>query len=607
MGNRRIILFFLLGIILCVLASVCMKGRFPILPSERESRVSLFDGSLEDVDHVSLDLRGSHIGLIRQGERWVMTAPFSAEVDQAAVLKLLDRYETARVRDVIAFADLRKKGYSLQEFGLSPAAAHILFEGPHFRRQFSIGSRSPTGSGVYLRMDTQEQILVADPELFTLLPADANGFRSRRLVAEEIGQIRSLEIRQPGKPFIRLGKEDSGWFLRQPITASASDRRVTELLTRLSQARIASFVWPSVSNLVDVAQSEAQLKVRRGLYGLDPDRGISVLIQTARENVPREWVFGVPDKESPALSYVLLPNGESIGLVSNTVAEAFHVMPGELRDLRLFSQSPDAVGRMKVVFGQTTFALARTNGIWSLEAPIADRADQLVVSGALTSLLGLHALSVAGPDDEDANEKVVPFCQVELEFPDGKRAFSIGHDDVAGEVLRVDFTDVAAHYRVAATNMPAPFLTMDGLLSLREKTLVSIPKDSIRRITAKTQEGNVRVIEKKGEHPAWQATANDKPEPVDEAKLNALFTLLANLKAKRIEKFGLSLEDLQTYGFRQPWFELTVDVESADAVRKAVLIGNPVGTDSRYAMVRGSNVLFILSSDTVKTLMMAGD
>ena len=112
-----------------------------------------------------------------------------------------------------------------------------------------------------------------------------------------------------------------------------------------------------------------------------------------------------------------------------------------------------------------------------------------------------------------------------------------------------------------------PESSVEGCPSLTYPKPTSYSVWIFRRITAKTQEGSARVIEKKGEHSAWQATANEKPEPVDEAKLNALFTLLANLKAKRIEKFGLSLEDLQTYGFRQPWFELTVDVESADAVR----------------------------------------
>ncbi|MBP5320991.1 MAG: DUF4340 domain-containing protein [Kiritimatiellae bacterium] len=609
MGNRHVILFFVLGIILCVLVSLGTKGRFSLLPADSEARVGvrLFDGPLEDVDHLTLDNRGAHLGLIRQGERWVMTAPFSAEVDQAAVLKVLDLYEAARIRDAIPFADLRKKGFSLQEFGLSPAVAHILFEGPHFRRQFSIGGFSPTGKDIYLRMDNQEWIAVAAPELFTALPDDANGFRLRRLMTEEIGQVRSLEIRQPGKPFIHLDREASGWFLRQPFTASASDERVSTILSRLTQARIERFVWPSVSNVMDVAQSESQLKVRRGLYGLDPDRGVSVIVQTLRESEPRQWVFGARDKEASGYSYVLLPNGESIGLVSNAVADVFRVVPGDLRDLRLFSENPDSVNRVKIVHGETTFVLARTNGVWSLEAPISDRADQLAVSEALAALLSLHARSTSESVEEGVNEKVIPFSRVELDFAGGSRAFSIGHDDLAGASLQIDFTDVAAHYHVDATNMPAPFLSMDGLLTLREKTLVSISKDSIRRLTGKDQEGGVRVLEQKGEQTAWQMTCNDQTEPVDEAKLAALFTVLANLKAKRIEKLGVSLEDLQTYGFRQPWFELTIDVKSADAVRKAILIGNSAGADSRYAMVRGANVLFVLSGETVKTLRGIGD
>jgi len=77
---------------------------------------------------------------------------------------------------------------------------------------------------------------------------------------------------------------------------------------------------------------------------------------------------------------------------------------------------------------------------------------------------------------------------------------------------------------------------------------------------------------------------------------------LGALKANRIEKLGLSLDDIDAYGLRSAWLEVSVDVDAADAVRKTLLVGKEAGFGKRYAMVRGLDVLFVLDEEALRVL-----
>ncbi|MEI7902184.1 MAG: DUF4340 domain-containing protein [bacterium] len=568
-------------------------------------KMVLIEHTLEAVDSVTIERGDTRIGLRRQGGRWDLVAPFPARVDQGAVARLLDAFETVRVTDALSFQELRRRELSLKEFGLYPAQTQVTLSEPQQRDEFLFGAFSPLGSDVYVRMNQTEQILVVPASLYAVLPHTADDVRSRKLSHGDRALLRTIELRVPGRPFIKLSKETGTWRLVQPAPAPASDAKVGRLLDALYAARVERFVWPTVSNVMDVAETESMLKTRMNLYGFDADTGLQVQMQEAGAEPPVKIVFGRPLDSAAGLTYVLLQGGEAIGVVSNGVKEAFQPLPSDLRDTRLFYEMPSSVRRLQVYFGDLLFVLSQTNAQWRLDAPVSDVADQAVVSAMVERVLRLNAETM---DDGSASEarrvrdgQSAPISHVELFSDQASWRFAIATDDVDGAFYRVTFTNAPTVFRVASSNMPPALVSMIGLLGLRDKTVLALQPQNLRRITVKRGEGVGETVQREKDGAFWRLGEGMSGQ-VSKERFNALLARLKSLKADRVEKMGLTLDEIDTYGLRVPWLEVSVDVDAEDAVRKTLMVGKDAGFGKRYAMVRGLDVLFVLGEEALADL-----
>jgi len=607
MGNRRAILFLLSCIGVCVLLLWGVQRRSRFFPSEVKTSAVLFETSLDGVDRLRVERADTRIELRCLSGRWTLYAPFSASVDQGAVAKLLDAFERAAVVDSLSFAELRRRELSMKEFGLAPASACIRFHGVQRDDAIWFGALSPLKADVYARMNDLEQVLVLPAELRAALPRTADDLRSRKLLHRDRSLVRTIEIRSQGRPFVKLSRETGTWWLAQPAVAPASDERVESLLDALYDARVVRFVWPTVSNVMDVAEADSALKARMDLYGLGADALVQVHVQDSISTTSSKIVFGRPVDDSRAFDYVMAQEGEMIGVVSGQVAKSFCVAPWELRDTQLFFTKPDNLRRLQIQYGDLLFVLSQTNDVWRLQTPVSDEADQAVVKGALDQLLRLRAEKIIDDATLETKEESVehgpPVSYVELGADQSTVRFSIAPNDYAGTSCCIAFTNSPAVFVVASSNVPSAFVSMVGLLGLRDKSVLSVPVASVRRIVVRRSwEGNaVQQLQRESGTAAWRLGEN-ATGGVDAVALDAWLTRVCALKADRIEKLGLALEDVDAYGLRAPWMEISLDVDTADAVRKTLLIGKDAGFGKRYAMVRGLDALFVLDGESLKAI-----
>ena len=600
MRNRRTILFLLLGIVLC--SAILWSKR--LLPPEDKTRESLMDTTFDTVEHMVIERGDTRIGLRRISEQWALMAPFPAHVEQGAVTHLLDAFESVRIRDTLAFQEIRKRELSLGEFGLAPARMQVTLESPQRRDVFFFGATTPPGNEVYLRMNDEDQIFVVPVALYEAIPQTADDIRSRKLLHGRRDTVRTLEVRAPGQPFITLSRETGTWRLVQPTAAPASDERVDELLDMLYDTRVSHFMWPTVSNVMDVAEAESAAKTRMGLYGLGPDTGLQISVQEANAAHPMRLVLGNPLDGASDLSYVLLPGNEAIGVVSNTVASAFHLSAASLRDPRPFSGSSAGVRRLQVQMGDSRFVLAQKDTTWRFEVPAADEADQIAIRETVERLLRLKAESLHDGDPqshENGNERGAPISHVELVADQGSWRFMIDHAGADGQFYNLFFTNAPTIFRVAASNMPSALTDMRGLLGLHDKTLLALPRASLRRITVKRDDEPPAIVERNNGDATWHLGGTSSGQ-LSAERMNALIDCLSNLRADRIDGVGLTPEQLDSHGLRTPWLEMSVDVDSKDAMRKVLLIGKEAGFGKRYAAVRGLDVLFVLDAPVLETL-----
>ncbi|MBR1921762.1 MAG: DUF4340 domain-containing protein, partial [Kiritimatiellae bacterium] len=100
---------------------------------------------------------------------------------------------------------------------------------------------------------------------------------------------------------------------------------------------------------------------------------------------------------------------------------------------------------------------------------------------------------------------------------------------------------------------------------------------------------------------AWNVEMSVASGPVSEQAIARVLAAINPLRAVGVVKLKVSPSELSSFGLDTPLFTVAVDLESADAIRKNVLVGDR--TEGGYfATVGASDAVFVLSDQTVDDL-----
>ena len=605
MGNRQTILMLLLGIVVC-LALLWYARQRDVSFAEAARNVSVLGGRTPGaVDRLTVEREGLYLDVRRQRHGWEMYLPFAASLDQGAVAQLLDAVEQARASDVMRFSEMNRRNLTLGDLGLAPPAARVTFHGAGWSSTLLVGRPTPSGNEVFVRDVGMETIWSVPAAVASRLPAAADDWRSRDLAAGDRTRLRLLEVRAPGKPFIRLSKETGTWRLLQPADGPADDRKVEALLDALYAGKAVRFVWPSVSSSVTgILVTESELKSRMEIYGLGPDAALQVTVQESANAAPVKVAFGNRCDGEDNLRYVLMPGGNTVAAASNAVFDAFQRAPADLRDMRLFSERPQNVKRLEIAADNLLLVLAQKDAQWQMESPVLMRMDQGRVMAALDQLLRLTAETISDGADTpppDADAAALPVSQIELQTDSGAFRVAFMREDTEGQSYCVTMTNNPVVYHVASSNVPPAFLGGQAALGLCDRVVLSLTNGAIRRVTVKRSDGTSEALQRDGVgDTGWRTTAEARE--IDTRALEAFLAKVSSLTVDRIEKPFVAPSGADPYEFKTPWLEITLDVDAADAIRKTIIIGKEAPGDGRYATIRGHDAIFILSAETLDTL-----
>lgn len=612
MGNRRVILFLILGILTCMVLLLnidVLVGWSSVGPVQEIDR--LVSHSLDTAQKMTIERGNLYAGLRRLGTDgpWELYSPFPSRVDQSVIARLLDGIENARVMDRIRASEMRRRELSLRDFGFSPAAVCVSIQEGERTDTLFIGSAVPSVKEVYVRVASiADQVMSVSSELMDCVPKDLDDIRSRAIVACDRSRLRILEIKAQGKPFIRLSREGGTWRLTQPSDAPADDRKVTKMLDALYAVKASQFVWPSATRAEEAAVSDSALKTRLELYGLGSDMLLQISAQESALAEPSRLVLGNAVEGTEGYRYVLMPGGQAIATLTNSLVAAFMCTPSDLRDMRLFFERPDKVNRLQIAVEGVLYVLTQQNGAWQMVSPIVGRADQASVNEALEQLLRLNAIEVVSTTNtvSAASASTVDATdgksRVEFMTADGKSEKLIFTPEyVQGNAYySVNMADRAMTYRVEVRSVPLALLQAHAALALYDRTIFSFTNNSIQRISAKLPSGVTETVfrDKEG---TWRLENNATGVLATEGIAQRL-SLLSTLTADRIEKPCAMPSDVDAYGLKSPWMEVSVSVDAGDAIRKTLLVGSETSEGARYAMVRGQDLVFVLEAKTVTIL-----
>ena len=164
---------------------------------------------------------------------WKITAPQSLGADQTVVSGILSTLSSLNSERVVDEKATDRKPYGLDQ----PAFQLDITEKDHKTQRLLIGDDTPTGAAAYV-------MLAGDPRVFTLatyaktsLDKSLNDLRDKRLLTVNPDKISRLELVRKNQD-IELGRNKDEWQILKPKPLAADSFQVSELIGKLTDARM---------------------------------------------------------------------------------------------------------------------------------------------------------------------------------------------------------------------------------------------------------------------------------------------------------------------------------------------------------------------------------
>lgn len=551
MSNLRVIFWLLAATLVAVGANVFLSWQKPNVRSMQNK--TLVDPSGEIVS-ITISRPGEPSVILTKGKRWQLTSPYSADVNERIVLKMLDALSYSTIGDILPESELVKLGRSKDDFGLVEPCLTITVASENDATEIAFGSATPTTNAVYAVRGGSNAILAVPHEVFAAADLKSDALRNRAVFAHNPESITGFDVKRPGESSISFVNDDGIWKVG---TSVASISRTQELLSLILDARANEFVWPiGVTNESDVASSA----VLSG-YGLDSESALTVNLHCL-DGVDRRILLG--HEVGSGETYALIHGGAAVVTLDAKLKQAAAQSAQNFIDKRLFPIEAASVNAFSLVDGDLAFALARSEGgSWRLDSPIAAPAD----SDAVAKLLG--------------------------------RILALTPADMTANGVKVS----------VATNLPSVSVYAKSVIAgqrledLRSREILKLDSALVKRLVASPADTNSVSVVYQRERRVWSGEeAEDAFGGVNETNVAAILSELSSLKAERIVTLKATVADLSQYGLEVPRYTLSVDQDRAESVRRNILIGDAT-EDGSFATIGSAEAVFILSAQTVSVLM----
>lgn len=527
----------------------------------------------------------ARIECVRDNGRWTMVQPLPARADAAAVERLLAALEQLPRGDVVTEADRRRRGTTLDDYGLQSPRIRVAWEEDGAARELLVGRPARVGGRLYVREAAGTDIVATDTNLLAVLPASAVDVRDRTIFSGALPRARRFEMRRPDG-FLQASRVDGGaWQIQQPFPARADRIRLLAVIDHILSLRIEEFVRAGAGPAA--------------AFGFE-ESGLDLTLDFDDAPAPTTMRIGGPVPERPDLVYGRISGDDAVFAVPQAVLDLFRLSADDLRDRRLLPLLPDDVAALRLAEGERAIDLFRGPDGWRIASPVAAPADEgrmvrlleVLATAKVESFLdgatnaaerGLdpaprrlalwrHAAAADGPPPAARSEADAVVLGLGSAAGEGRR-----HARVGGEGLVVIDDEIDRHFSVQP-------------LSFRDRRMLALDPARVESIAL--QRGTCEQRLQRGPSGAFappDAPASAPPE----AEVQARLRIVADLRATALvaDQPG----DLAAFGLQPPAALLTFGLGGEAGLGKSLLIGKETDRGT-YAMVRGPDVVFLLEA-----------
>lgn len=575
--------FFLLLVVLGLGAYIWFYELNQLSTAEKKAlELQAFDVQVDRVTAIGLRTPDYEVDLEKTDAGWELKHPKGARASLPVVQQLLARIKTLDKGELITPADIREKGQSLAEYGLSPPRIKLRLETPGQVRNYEVGDKNPLGNSLYVKEESTQNVMMVSTDLMDVLPESLLVFRDKTLFPLHEEEVQAVDLLKAGRS-IRLEKRNGVWALTKPLPGAADQEQVVRLVQKLLQARIEGIRnEPSPEELESFTREGASQTVR---------------LWSVNSKVPVEIEVGGDLPLNPDQLLLRIAGQEGL-VVASRGLRALAGSPVDLfRDRTLFAVEAEEVREIHIEQDGKRLRIQRTSEGWEVTDPVTMKADTDRVLNMISTWRNARVEHFV--DEEPRSE--VPLVRVTFTHGEEEEPTQTGY-----EIL----DEVAAPGRVwlRRTGQSGKLVVVPDLVKYApveimpylSRTVLQFDPAKAVRLSLSHGEESEGVIRSGPDQP-WTELTGDRE--VDQEKIETLLRHFSNLEAKKL----LSNEapaDLTVLGGEIPLIRLSIGLSGEEAVNRTLVVHRT--SASKLLLIRGAvqgqSLLFELNPEDLTLL-----
>ncbi|MFO1449083.1 MAG: DUF4340 domain-containing protein [Opitutaceae bacterium] len=238
----------------------------------RDTRLRVLDARASNIQKLEIAGLAEPIQLERQGDDWMVMAPFKWPADPNVVKRILNELIFLEREASFTLPELEKAGVTLADYGLDKPALTLTFTpgsptgagGPSLPPVvLRIGAEKAAGNRLYLLSPDGERVLIVKRTLVDSLRLKLDELRDPTLFKIQGFEVRSFTVQAAAANNLRVRVRHEGnrWSLETPILARAG-RIPTELaINNLTSLEAAQFPAPASIDATRTGLASPSLRI----------------------------------------------------------------------------------------------------------------------------------------------------------------------------------------------------------------------------------------------------------------------------------------------------------------------------------------------------------
>ncbi len=236
--------YVLAAITLIFAAGIYLLDYRKELESSRQTEVNtqIVSFKKDQINFIEIQKDQNKIVLQKSPDGWAILEPVQDSADNDQVEGLLDVL-TAEKYLTVAKESADPKGLKLNEFGLEPSYAIFNLKNNlgHSQKIF-LGSQKNFEGNTFLRLDTENKILVGNPVWLTKADQNVMTYREKRLYRSPLGKVVAVYITSLQDKF-DLKRVDNKWVAVKFPQYSLDQNKVRNLLKQIAETSVIDYVF----------------------------------------------------------------------------------------------------------------------------------------------------------------------------------------------------------------------------------------------------------------------------------------------------------------------------------------------------------------------------